>query len=593
MGGRTGEGLDDMHNSLMMTRVARVLFATAILVGSVSVLLSEVRLGTYGLIHGLSPAYFVSIFLLTISFLITVRYNAANRLLLFAHLLVVTVLLYAVAGFLEGTARFPYVYHVYGHTDFIIRQGSIDTTLTYQSWPALQYFGASAVQLLDLSPTSLLMSYPIIMKLLTIPLLYLLLRLVLKDQRFVWIALWLYLVAGWVNQQYYTAHSFGYFAFLLIIFLMVLVIVRKLELGTVRNGALFIVFALVFGAVITGHLLSSIVALACLGTVYILLKTKRVPGFSFLMPGLLAALLALWLLNPAGYLFDSFFDSQPPPSESSTVDGGDTEQGLAPVEDGTFPERPPLDVTGGATRPYPTTPWEVFAHAISAAFGQGAEHSRVMYVKASFTAAFTLLALLGLLWMLARRRLDFRLGIVVAILSGLLASMLIVGNYSGEIVSRIFSYALPFLAVFAAMAMRSRVLAVVGLLFIFVAPLLFVVAAYGNEKFDYIAPVEIAATEHFHQHAPENSIIYSLGQRIWDMRNIEGHSRLRLTLDGLCRPVRAGESVYVVRGQRDIEAYEYMVRPVAADKLDQVHDCRYYAQVYSSEGFGLFRRQGA
>ena len=86
------------------------------------------------------------------------------------------------------------------------------------------------------------------------------------------------------------------------------------------------------------------------------------------------------------------------------------------------------------------------------------------------------------------------------------------GNYEGELLFRIYLFALPFLAYFAAHAFlagaRRRVLAGAGFGLAALALLAgFVVAYYGKDRQFYFSPQEVAASRLVYEHAPRGALV--------------------------------------------------------------------------------------
>jgi len=599
------------NGSTKYRQLSLLLFSVSIVLGSVSINFAELRLGTYGLIHSLPPTFFVALFLLTLSFLITIRFNAEDRALLCLHLIALLVLLYFLPAMIERTAKFEASYHVYGHTDYILRHGQANSAFSdYQYWPGLLYLGAAVIEITGLSPTTLLMYFPIAFELICFPILYLLLKSLVQDHRIVWIALWIYYAAGWVHRAYYSSQASGYLLLLAILFLTSFWILGAIERRGVGKGHVLLVLVVLFAAIVMTHLLSSIVALICLAIFYALSRAKSAQHLNILVPVLLAGMMAVWLYSPlGGYL-------------SGTVIGINERSILL------------ISIAGLICLAIPYTLirvkltkrlyiivsalfagiialaiilanlWgifdlrQIYTSTVEFAFGGGGEHSKVMYIKAIFTTAFCALALIGVLYAIFRRGLDFRYITALGLLTGTCSIIVVVGSYSGEIIYRIFQFALPFLAILAAKNYLSgRVLSTLLVLFMVAAPALFVATAYGNEKAHYISPAEIAGTEFFYDHAPENSKVHSLTQRIWDFKYIEREywEPLALAPTGASEndPENSSSNThYVLIGERDIEAATFSAGNVDVDKLDNVSDSPYYNKVYSCDGFQLFKRRG-
>jgi hypothetical protein len=92
--------------------------------------------------------------------------------------------------------------------------------------------------------------------------------------------------------------------------------------------------------------------------------------------------------------------------------------------------------------------------------------------------------------------------------------LIVAGNFSAEMLSRIYLFSLPFVAFFAATlffptprAGRSRLTPVVlvAVSVVLLAGLL--VSNYGKEQINYFSPAEVAASRWLDNHAPAGSLI--------------------------------------------------------------------------------------
>ena len=560
-------------------RASLVLFSVAVILGAVSIYTASLDIGAYGLIHSLSPAYFVALFLLTVSFLVQVRFNEGGTGLIALHLVAMIVFLYFVAAPIEGTPRFPYAYHAYGHTEYIVRNGEVNTAiLTYQYWPGQQYLGAMLVNVGGLGPLALLTGYPIALQLISLPLLYSILRTVTEDRKVVWVAIWVYFVAGWVNQAYYTSAAHGYFFFLMVILAALVWAIRQGERRLAQRVPLLVIVVLLSAALVIGHMLSSLAALFCLVVVYVLFKVKGVLRFrgpqsiSAVMPGLLVAMIALWLFNPLG----GFLSGTPvevPGGGGTTVT--ENKGGVGGLFD------------------FESNIRSAYESAISSSFELGEQHTRVMYIKVGLTAFFCSLPILGFLLIVARRRVSLNFLVVLGLLLGVGVIPFVLGGYSGEILSRVLGYGLLFLGLLAAYNAKHRVLSVLLIAFLVVCPVLFVASAYGNEKFDYVSPAEIKGVQFFYEHAPSDATVYSLTKRIWDFKYIERGYWRELDVDSIggadsAPPGDDSRPEYVLLGERDIEGRTFLYGSVDKERLTSVATSSSYWKVYSGGGFDLF-----
>ena len=104
-------------SSAKLRQISLVLFSASIVLWSVSIEFAQLAIGTYGLIGGLPPPFLVALTLLTVSFLVSVRFNPTNRPFLFLHVIALLVFIYLLAAPVERTARFAPSYLVCGPTD--------------------------------------------------------------------------------------------------------------------------------------------------------------------------------------------------------------------------------------------------------------------------------------------------------------------------------------------------------------------------------------------------------------------------------------------------------------------------------------------
>ena len=540
-------------------RLSLLLFSLSLVLASASIGFARLQIGAYGLASSLSPTFFVALFLLTLSFLIAVRFNSRNSPLLFAQLIVLVVLLYLMPALLEKTARFAPSYLVYGSTDYTLQHGHLDFSFStigaqYQRWPGITLLGASLMQITNLSSESILIGFPVAFELLCLPVLYSILSAVSDNRRLVWIGLWLYFVAGWINRAYYSGQALGYLLFLVVVFVILSLALSKGRLRPKTKAAIPIVLVVLFIALAVSHLLSAIVAGACLVILYILFRAFRIRGagrFGFIIPVSLVAI-AVWVFVFGG---NAMF--------------GDILQGPA----GRFQL-----LNFGA----------ILKSTFQVPFLGGEEHARIMLLRAIYTGAFCALALLGLVYTIIKGRMSLGSILMLGLLLGTCSAAVLVGSYGGESVYRAFEFSLLFLAFFAAKTLGSKALSILLIVFLIVSPVLFVMCAYANEKADYVSPAEIRGVDFFYDHLSDDATVHSLWPRIWDYRDIERGHWVPLDMGALCSG--QGEGCFLL-GKRDLETREFLEGDLRTDVDDLRSNfessCR--VRVYTSDGFELYK----
>jgi hypothetical protein len=548
--------------SRMGRRISLFLFSVAIIITSVSIVFARLDIGAYGLIHGLPPTFFVGLFLLTISLLITLRFDIGNKALLSLHLIALVIFLYLLPALIEKTARFAPAYLVYGSTEYVLRQGHIDFSLSgnigslYQQWPGMTLLGALVIQITGLGTTGILVGFPVAFELICLPLLYLILNSVIKNQVFVWIALWLYFVAGWINRAYYSGQAYGYLIFLFIVFIVVSSALKRGEIRPVERGTTSIVLVVFFISIAVGHLLSAIVSAVCLVILYALFRIFRVKGtrrFGFIIPVFLLAIV-LWLILPSGRSLLESIIARARPSGMGEL----------------------LNFTA------------IFRSTFEVPFSYGSEHARIMLLRAAYTGFFCVLAFVGLVYTMIKKRMDLSSLTMLGLLLGACSAVILVGNYGGEIVYRAFEFSLLFLAFFAVKSLGRKALAIPLIIFLLVSPTLFVASAYANEKADYVSPAELRGVDFFYDHTTEYATVHSLWIRIWDYRDIKLSHWALLDLSSVC--ASDGDNYYLV-SERDVDTCQFLgcYSNLTIDQLKGLIESSCRAKIYSSTGFDLYR----
>jgi hypothetical protein len=172
----------------------------------------------------------------------------------------------------------------------------------------------------------------------------------------------------------------------------------------------------------------------------------------------------------------------------------------------------------------------------------GGGRTIVLALRLAFTAAVLLLAGIGVIrrWRSGSRQLT------LVLLAGAPFALIVGQSYGGEMLMRAFLFALPFLAILAAWAFvpteaahgSVRMAVAVTL----VAALMtggFLVARYGNERFEMVPPGEVAAMRWIYAHAPAGSKLAAPSRNLpWRYQDIEGFAYSPIA-DGILASPRA------------------------------------------------------
>lgn len=455
------------------------------------------RLGGYGLVAVLPVATLAGAALLVAAFMVTLWLARPHRLLLLLQLVAIVVSLHGLAPALEPYARPPTAWQHYGFVEYIGRTGAADYALDARfSWPgffALAAFVTRAAGIRNLEP--ILHWSPVALQLLYLAPLYLILRTMRASWRAQWFAAWLFVVADWVGQDYFSPQGFTYLFYLL--FVGVLLnwfrprprpapwIARTGRLRTFLRGplaagerpppdapvalrvALLLLLVVAYAATTASHQLTPFLILfACAGLVLVNRCTAR--G----LPVLLGVIAAGWI----GFMTTAYWAGHI----------GDLFSGVGAL---------PANLTGG------------IAGRVSSG---SASLATIQTGRIAIAAAVLVLAVLGALRR-RRRRVDDRVALVLLCAPFLAAGL---QNYGGEIALRVYFFILPGACLLAAylffpttFAAPRRTLAVcaAGVAALAIAGG-FLFVRFGNESFEQVRPGDVRAFEAMLRTSPARMI---------------------------------------------------------------------------------------
>ncbi len=176
------------------------------------------RLNDFGLVSVLSPAFYVSLGLLTIGFGLALRQRHMPSWVLLLYIVAFIVITRATLPLAYATPRYPWTYKHVGVVDYILRKGIVDPAIDiYFNWPGFFAFSALFTQLTGLSLYAQALWAQLFFNLLYLGPLLLLFKACSSDRRLVWLALWLFFALNWVGQDYYAPQAMGFFFYLAIV----------------------------------------------------------------------------------------------------------------------------------------------------------------------------------------------------------------------------------------------------------------------------------------------------------------------------------------------------------------------------------------
>lgn len=438
------------------------------------------QMGDLGLLTVLPPAWFSALGAVVVLLALHIA-RGASGVLVALHLGGALAILHATPALLYEQPRYSWTFKHLGVVDYITRHGSVDPTDAtlgvYHSWPGFFTLGSYLSQTTGIDPGTLSRWAPLAFQLAFLLPAIVAFRCLSEDPRRIWLGVSLFALANWVGQDYFAPQALTYLLLLCAIAVVLRWLPsRKLEHDVLariravhdpapvrreqltRPGVAALVIALVV-AIVSSHQLTPFVLI---GTLAVLaLHRHCAPGWTVLVA---VTCTAVWI--------ESF--------------------GLNYVR--------------------------THADGLLATLGRPDANAAESLASATLTEqvvviwvgrGLVLLVLALAMWTLLQERRGGRP--TTTWLLALTPLPLLLSTYDGEVVLRVYLFALPWLALLAAGAVyRSgcaapRAIASAALLLTFTAA--FTVAYYGKERANYFDAGERAANSWLFEHAEPGSVL--------------------------------------------------------------------------------------
>lgn len=440
-------------------------------------------MGGLGLISVLPLPTLVGAALLAVVFASLLWLGREHRALLLVTLLATVVSLHALPALIEVEPRFATAWQHLGFLDYIDRTGSAVPDLDARwSWPgffAVAAFVAKACGVGDL--TEVIRWWPLAVQLLYLVPMFLLVRSMRASWRAKWTGLWVFVLSGWVGQDYFSPQGFTYLlylafaAILLVWFRAPHVIWTKRRPGEVevepanrrQQAVLLAVVIGLFAASVPAHQLTPFVMLGVL-TGLVLIGKSELRG----LPILFGVMVTVWIGFMAEPYWSGHFDE---------LFGG-------------------VGGVGG----------NVSSSVSGRIEGGSSTHKLVLYVRVLLAGGVMAFACWG--WW--RRRFHHYRERSLLVLTFVPFLGFGMQSYGGEMALRVFMFALPGAALLTGLAFFPRTgvtekerekdrVSLAPLAALMAGLVLmggFLVARWGNEPFERIRPGEVAAMEFVYAH---------------------------------------------------------------------------------------------
>ncbi|WP_371658884.1 lipopolysaccharide biosynthesis protein [Streptomyces sp. NBC_00280] len=441
------------------------------------------RMGGLGLISALPLPTLIGAGLLVVVFSSLLWGNREHRTLLALTLLATVVSLHALPAVIEAEPRFATAWQHLGFIDYIDRTGTAVPDLDARwSWPGFfagAAFVAKACGVGDL--TEVIRWWPLTMQLLYLAPLFLLTRSLRASWRAKWTGVWIFVLSGWVGQDYFSPQGFTYLLYLVFVAILLVwfraprVLWTKVRPGEAeveptnrrQQAVLLAVLIALFAATVPAHQLTPFVMLGVLA-VLVLIGRSELRG----LPILFGVIVAVWVGFMAEPYWSGHFDE---------LFGG-------------------MGGVGG----------NVSSSVSGRIEGGSSAHKLVLYTRVLLAGTVMTLACYGW-WRRRDHKYRERSLLVLTFVPFLGFGM---QSYGGEMALRVFMFALPGAALLAALALFPRTgvtpkeqerdrISLAPLAALMAGLILmggFLVARWGNESFERTRPGEVAAMNYVYAH---------------------------------------------------------------------------------------------
>ncbi len=485
------------------------------------------KMNDLGLISVLPTGIYIALGLLTISFSLLLTAPKISTVMIFIHMVVLVFMLYGITAIVEAIPRFSPSWRHAGVIDYIMRNEAVNPRIdAYFNWPGFFIMGALITQIAGLDSSIIFLKWaPVFFQLIYMGPLWMMYTSLTNSRRLVWFGIWIFYLTNWVGQDYFSPQAMNFFYFLVVIAILIKwfrkseivlpkiadwKLVQKLPkirafIGQIFHGetaipsvitplqkAFFLLMIVVIYFVsIASHQLTQF---AILISVVLLLAFQRIAPKT--IPLIMLILSGMWI----AYMASAFMAGR-----------------LAGMLEAFGQLENALD-----------------ANLVNRMNGSPG-HMIVTQIRLVLTLGVWLAAVIGFVRQWLRGSFETSAALLIAAPFPLL----VMQNYGGEMLMRIFMFSLPFAAYLAAAIIFPlikdppswRYTAVIGLISA-VLLVVFWVGRYGNERMEYFTPAELQAVNYTYAHAERGSLIATVTTNLpYKYINYENYKYTRLEKD--------------------------------------------------------------
>jgi len=428
---------------------------------------AELNIGFWGLLHSYPATYFVGIAMLVLSFCFTlaVDRNRYTRWLLAIQTITLLSALWLLPTLVGAHPGNEMAYRNLALVGDVAEKGFgvARNADYYLSCPMFHTAFGLVARWSGFNTENLIPTFPFVMQSLYLFPLFVFLQNVLglgKEKHY-WIGLWVFTLGNWIGQDYFSPQAAG-----MLLFLLILAVATHPSLvdGSKRVRLLMgaTVIAL-FGLLVTTHLLSSIAILCVLGA-YVLAK-RYWKLLATVCVGVL--MIVVWDCTFGFGYIDRSMDKD------------------AVILEQYYTETMRLRGLTGYAGALTFDPEFLLRTNVTASISGSESHASVVKVRIAYSAMFVVVAGLGTLYTLRKKRDCATLAVFVMALS--LLVLVPLRSAGWELAQRLFMLEMPFIAYFCVRLLDTGSKRLIVLLGILLALLCvpFFISHYGNQAVDY------------------------------------------------------------------------------------------------------------
>lgn len=471
------------------------------------------QMNDLGLPSVLGPGFIAALFVLCVSVAVSITRPRPRELVLLAHVLVLILILFGTVPIIDSVPQGTAVYRHLGVADYVAHHGSVDRTIdAYFNWPGFFVLVASLTGMIGAHSSMSVATWgPVFFNVLYLPPLIVLFRAGNRSTKSVWLCVWLFFCANWVEQDTFAPQAFGYLGYLCLLALVVRVFAARLprdvRWSRPQRAALFVIAALAYVAIVMSHQLTPYALIFGIGVLVAVGATRL-----YALPLYMGVVAVAWFAYSAVPFFQQFLRQEG--------------RNIGKVSE---------NVNSGLGARLAGTP----------------EHLFVVNTRVAVTLLLWGLVPVGVL---LRRRAGLPNRAFLALAA---SAVVLIGlqSYGGEILLRVYLFSLPAVVLFvAAIPILNRLApaqqaALVGSLSLALLSL-FAFARYGNARIEYFSPEEVSAMQRVYAIAPPGSLLIAGSLNLpWRFEQYNGYQYENIDdLDFWKHSTKSDRSVQTVAG---------------------------------------------